>query len=208
MVGGTGMRALGALVVAGLMLGGVTARAEAPEVARSTQDPERLAPFGLLLDAGLPEGAGLSAAFRPTRTVRLHLGATHNGLRLGGRAGITLLPMHGWYTPSFTFEVGHTLAGNANTLARRMADTSQPPLLAMERVGYSYASTHLGFELGQPGSFMVFLRAGVSWIELDVPNVEDLAEPFITSLGETGAKGGRFIYMMPSAKFGLLVYFG
>jgi hypothetical protein len=202
------MRGVGVLVAAELMLGGATARAEAPELAGKTQDPERLAPFGLLLDAGLPEGAGLSAAFRPTKTVRLHLGATHNGLRLGGRAGITLLPKQDGYTPSLTFEVGHTLAGNADKLARRMADTSQPPLLAMERVGYSYASTHLGFELGRPGNFTVFLRAGVSWIELDVPNVEDLAEPFIASLGETGAKGGRFVYMMPSAKFGFLIYFG
>ena len=40
------------------------------------------------------------------------------------------------------------------------------------------------------------------------PTSRILAEPFITSLGETGAKGGRFIYMMPSAKFGLLLYFG
>ncbi|WP_224367765.1 hypothetical protein [Hyalangium versicolor] len=202
------MGAVGALVAAGLLLGAMEARAEAPELKEKTRDPERLAPFGLLLDAGIPEGAGLSAAFRPSRAVRLHLGATHNGIRLGGRAGITLLPMRGWYTPSFTFEVGHTLSGNSDKVARRMADTSQPPLFAMERVGYSYASTHLGFEVGAPGNFTVFLRAGVSWVELDVPNVEDLAEPFIASLGETGAKGGRFFYMMPSAKFGLIVYFG
>ncbi|WP_224247107.1 hypothetical protein [Hyalangium gracile] len=202
------MRAMSALVAAGLMLGGMTARAEAPQVKRSTNDPERLAPFGLLLDAGIPDGPGLSAAFRPTRRVRLHLGATHNGIRLGGRAGITLLPKRGWYTPSFTFEVGHTLTVSSDTVARRMADISQPPLFSMERVGYSYASTHLGFEVGKPGDVMFFLRAGVSWVELHVPNVEDLAEPFIRSLGESGAQGGRFIYMMPSAKFGLVLYFG
>jgi hypothetical protein len=202
------MRAVSALAIAGLMLGGATARAEAPEVKSTTRDPERLAPFGLLLDAGIPDGAGLSAAFRPAKKVRLHLGATHNGLRLGGRAGITWLPKPGGFTPSFTFEVGHTLTGDTARLARRMADTSMPPINSMERVGYSYASTHVGFELGDPSGFMFFLRAGVSWIELDVPNVESLGEPFIQSLGESGAQGGRFVYMMPSAKLGLVLYFG
>jgi hypothetical protein len=202
------MRAVSALVIAGLMLGGPMARAGAPEVKSTTRDPERLAPFGLLLDAGIPDGAGLSAAFRPSRAVRLHLGATHNGLRLGGRAGITWLPKHSGSTPSVTFEVGRTLTGDTARLARRMADSSLPPIHSMERVGYSYASTHLGFELGDPSGFMFFLRAGVSWIELEVPNVEALGDPFIQSLGESGARGGRFLYLMPSAKLGLVLYFG
>jgi len=202
------MRAVGALVAAGLMLGGPAAWAAAPEVKSQKQDPERMAPFGLLLDAGIPDGAGLSAAFRPTKAVRLHLGATHNGLRLGGRAGITLLPKPGGYTPSVTFEVGHALAGDVARLARRMADTTLPPLQSMERVGYSYASTHLGFEFGDPSGFMFFVRAGVSWVELEVPNVEALGDPFIGHLGESGAQGGRFLYMMPSAKLGLILYFG
>lgn len=202
------MRAVSSLAIAGLMLGAVTARAEAPEVKSKTRDPEWLAPFGLLLDAGIPDGAGLSAAFRPARPVRLHLGATHNGLRLGGRAGITLLPRPGGFTPSFTFEVGHTLTVDTARLARRMADSSLPPIHSMECVGYSYASTHVGFELGEPGGFMFFLRAGVSWVDLEVPNVESLGEPFIQSLGESSARGGEFLYMMPSAKLGLIIYFG
>ncbi|MBN1204167.1 MAG: hypothetical protein JXB05_04500 [Myxococcaceae bacterium] len=190
------------------MLAASTARAEAPEVQRRSQDPERLAPFGLLLDAGIPGGPGLSAAFRPSRAVRLHIGATHNGVRLGARAGITLLPKRGWYTPSVSFELGHTLSGDADKLARRMADSSQPPLHSMERVGYSYASTHLGFEFGAPGSLMISLRVGVSWLQLEVPNVEALGEPFIGRLGEVGAEGGRFLYRVPSAKLGLILYFG
>lgn len=202
------MSSVSALLVAGLMLGGPAVWAAAPEVQSQKQDPEKLAPFGLLLDAGVPDGAGLSAAFRPHQAVRLHVGATHNGLRLGGRAGITLLPKPGTYTPSVTFELGHALAGDVDRLARRMADTSLPPLQSMERVGYSYASTHLGFEFGDPSGFMFFVRAGVSWVELDVPNVESLDESFRARLGESGAQGGRFLYMMPSAKLGLVLYFG
>jgi hypothetical protein len=41
-----------------------------------------------------------------------------------------------------------------------------------------------------------------------VPNVEALDEAFRARLGESGAQGGRFLYTMPSAKFGLIFYFG
>ena len=202
------MRGLGALLVAGLMLGGTAARGQVSEVSRRTQDPERLAPFGLLLDAGVPGGAGLMGAFRPSRHVRLHVGATHNGIRLGGRAGLTLLPWSGRYTPSVSFEVGHTFTGDVNKLARRMADTSLPPTPAMERVGFSYASAHLGFEFGQPRDVMFFVRGGVSTVQLAVPDVRGLAVPYLERLGIEAARGGRFHSMMPSAKLGMIIYFG
>ena len=186
----------------GTVLGGLSAHAEEPDSSTKTRATERLAPFGLMLDAGIPDGTGLSAAFRTSRSVRLDVGATYNGIRLGARAGITLLPMQGGYTPSVTFEVGHALTGDSQTLARRMADLSQPPLFAMDRVGFTYASSHLGFEVGVPGRYSFFMRGGLSFIELDVPNVEDLGEPFVDSLGKMGAKGGRFVYTMPSASSG------
>jgi hypothetical protein len=78
----------------------------------------------------------------------------------------------------------------------------------MERVGFSYASTHLGFEFGEPQRFMLFVRGGVSWVQVAVPDVRGLAVPFLERLGTEGARGGRFHYMMPSAKLGMVVYFG
>lgn len=202
------MKGLCALLASGLLLLGPAAWAQSNELKRRTQDPERLAPFGLLLDAGLPEGTGLSAVLRPSRYMRLHLGGTHNGLRLGGRAGVTLLPWRSGYSPSVTLEVGHAFAGDANKLARRLADRTQPPCATLERVGYTYASTHLGFELGEPRRYVFFVRGGMNWVQLNVPNVEALGDPFITKLGASGAEGGRFLFGMPSAKLGLIVYFG
>jgi hypothetical protein len=190
------------------MLVGTTAHGQVGQVSRRTQDPERLAPFGLLLDAGVPGGAGLMGAFRPSRRVRLHVGATHNGLRLGGRAGLTLLPREGRYTPSASFEVGHTFMGDMNKLARRMADTTLPPTPSMERVGYSYASTHLGFEFGEPQRIMFFVRGGVSLVQVVLPDVRGLTGLLLERLGAEGTQGGRFHYMMPSAKLGMIVYFG
>jgi hypothetical protein len=140
--------------------------------------------------------------------VRLHVGATHNGLRLGGRAGLTLLPLSGGYTPSVSFEVGHTFSGDVNKLAQRMADPSLPPTPSMERVGYSYASSHLGFEFGEPQRVMFFVRGGVSLVQIVVPDVRGLAEPLLERLGTEGAQGGRFHSVIPSAKLGMIVYFG
>ncbi len=202
------MRWMGALLVAGLMLGGTAAAGPVSEVSRKTQDPERLAPFGLLLDAGVPGGAGLMGVYRPSRHVRLHVGATHNGIRLGGRAGLTLLPFTSRYTPSASFEVGHTFMGDVNRLARRMADTSLPPTPTMERVGFSYASAHVGFEFGEPRRVTFFVRGGVSRVQLAVPDVRGLKVPFLERIGSEGARGGRFHFTMPSAKLGMILYFG
>jgi hypothetical protein len=202
------MRWVGALLVAGLMLGGTAARGQVSEVSRRTQDPERLAPFGLLLEAGVPGGAGRIGAIQPSRHVRLHMGATHNGIRMGGRAGLTLLPWSGGYTPCASFEVGHTFMGDATKLARRMADTSLPPTPAMERVGFSYASAHLGFEFGEPRDVMFFVRGGVTVVQVAVPDVSGLAVPFLEQLGIEGARGGRFHSILPSAKLGMIIYFG
>ncbi|SEL72354.1 hypothetical protein SAMN05444354_1081 [Stigmatella aurantiaca] len=178
------------------------------EVRLRMQDPERLAPFGLLLDANLPEKIGWSAVFRPSPHLRLQMGGAHNGLRLGGRVAVTLRPLPAGASPSLSFELGHAFAGSAHALTRRLSDSSQMPGPTMDRVGYSYASVHLGFEAGAPGRYMFFVRGGMSWVQLDVPNLETLGEPFLANLGSLEAQGGRFLYARPSAKLGLIVYFG
>ncbi|MDC0710127.1 hypothetical protein POL68_16745 [Stigmatella sp. ncwal1] len=209
------MRGMCALLAMGLLLLAPRAHslesrthAFGNELRRRIQDPERLAPFGLLLDANLPEKLGWSAVFWPSRYMRLQLGGAHNGLRLGGRLAVTLLPLRTRHSPSLTFEAGHAFSGNAHALTRRLSDSSQIPGPTMDRVGYSYASAHLGFELGAPGRYTFFVRGGMSWVQLDVPNLESLGEPFLAKLSTLEAQGGRFLYARPSAKLGLIVYFG
>ncbi|EAU62970.1 hypothetical protein STIAU_8189 [Stigmatella aurantiaca DW4/3-1] len=209
------MRGLCALLAMGLGLlspraHSLESRAQAfgSELRRRIQDPERLAPFGLLLDANLPETLGWSAVFWPSQYMRLQLGGAHNGLRLGGRLAVTLLPLRTGYSPSVTFEAGHAFSGNAHALTRRLLDSSQIPGPAMDRVGYSYASVHLGFELGEPRRYTFFVRGGMSWVQLDVPNLESLGDLFLAKLSALEAQGGRFLYATPSAKLGLILYFG
>ncbi|MFY2562353.1 hypothetical protein ACN469_32465 [Corallococcus terminator] len=175
---------------------------------RTAQDPERLAPFGLMLDAGVTEGAGLSVSFSPTRVVRLHLGATHNGVRAGARAGLTLLPMRGMLTPAFSLDVGHAQPANVQGLERRLADLSLPPLPSMERVGYTYASALVGLELRTPGRLTFFLRGGLSFMELYGPSMKDLDESLRGSVGPGEERSWMLRTVRPTAKLGFLLSFG
>jgi len=180
----------------------------AAELRRRTQDPERLAPFGLMLDAGVPEGAGLSVSFRPRREVRLHLGGTHNGIRAGARAGLTLLPTRGWLKPALTLELGHAQPADARCLERRLADRTLLPSPSFERVGYSYASALVGFEVDMPGRFTFFVRSGLSFLELYGPGMEGLDEPFLGLLAPEEARPWRVRSLRPTAKLGILLSFG
>jgi hypothetical protein len=212
------MGAVSALTALGLLLTAQVAIATevkppavstpAAEFRQRTQDPERLAPFGLMLDAGMPEGAGLSVSFRPRREVRLHLGGTHNGIRAGARAGLTLLPMRGWLQPALTLELGHAQPADERSLERRMADRTLLPSPSFERVGYNYASALLGFEVDTPGRLTFFIRGGLSFIELYGPGIDELDDPFRGALAPEESKPWRVRSVRPTAKLGILLSFG
>ncbi|NOK14709.1 hypothetical protein [Corallococcus exercitus] len=183
-------------------------QAQQGEGRRRMNDPERLAPFGLMLDAGMPEGAGLSGVLRPSPYLRLHFGGAHNGLRGALRAGVTLLPLRGKLSPSFSWEFGHAQAASTKTLNRRLADSTQLPTSSMERVGYSYVSTHLGLEFNATRRLSFFVRGGASFMEMDVPSLQKLDEPFRDSLSPVETKSWMMRTLQPSAKLGFAFFFG
>ncbi|RKG65336.1 hypothetical protein D7W79_37980 [Corallococcus exercitus] len=183
-------------------------QAQQGEGRRRMNDPERLAPFGLMLDAGMPEGAGLSGVLRPSPYLRLHFGGAHNGLRGALRAGVTLLPLRGKLSPSFSWEFGHAQAASTKTLNRRLADSTQLPASSMERVGYSYVSTHLGLEFNATRRLSFFVRGGASFMEMDVPSLQKLDEPFRDSLSPVETKSWMMRTLQPSAKLGFMFFFG
>jgi hypothetical protein len=204
------MGAVSIVTAAVLVLAANTAIAQSQEirVRARTNDPERLAPFGLMLDAGMPEGAGLSAVFRPSAHLRLHLGAAHNGLRGAARAGLTLLPMKGRWSPSLSLELGHAQAASTESLNRRLADRTQLPTSSMERVGYSYASTHLGLEFNATRRISFFVRGGMSLMQMNVPSLQNLDEPFRDALTPVETHSWKIRKLQPSAKLGLTFFFG
>ncbi|NOK23074.1 hypothetical protein [Corallococcus carmarthensis] len=181
---------------------------QSSEGRRRISDPERLAPFGLMLDAGMPEGAGLSGVFRPSPHLRLHIGGAHNGLRGALRAGLTLLPLKGKVSPSFSWEFGHAQAASTKTMNRRLADSTQLPTSSMERVGYSYFSTHLGLEFNATRRLSFFVRGGMSLMEMDVPSLQKLDEPFRDSLSPMETKSWMMRTVQPSGKLGFTFFFG
>ncbi len=202
------MRVWAVLLGVGMVLALGEARAQAARVERRVADPERLAPFGLMLDAGVTEGTGLSVAVQPTRAVRLHLGATHNGIRVGGRVGVTLMPLRQRVSPTLSFEFGHALPGDMDALIRRLTDRTQPPAPALEHVGYTYGSAHLGVEFEVTPRCTFFLRGGASVMQLDAPNLEALDEPFRHQLSPRELRGGSCYGLRPSLKLGLVAWFG
>ncbi|MBU8895248.1 hypothetical protein DRW03_06745 [Corallococcus sp. H22C18031201] len=190
-----------------MVLAGQGVQAQNREPGRSPQDPERLSPFGLMLDAGMPGGAGFSVAFRPSPHLQLHLGAAHNGLRGAARAGLTLLPLRGNVSPSLTLEAGHAQPADAQALSRRLEDRTQPPSSSMEGVGYTYASALVGFELHASRRLTFFVRGGVSCVQLQARGLAGLDEPFRHAVSPAEEKPWGLFELRPSAKLGFALFF-
>jgi len=165
--------------------------------------PPRARRFGLLFDAGLPEGASLALAFRPVPAIRLWAGPTWNYVAWGVGGGAALIPWHWAVSPSLSVEAGHFFSANLSRfLSGSGAPTEVLPLL--RAVGYEYASVHLGVELGSQRGFAFSTQAGLSWIR-------------VTAHGSsrTTQSGGSDVYFedprvtaaVPSVKVGFHYFF-
>jgi hypothetical protein len=202
---------LPALAAAAVVSWALPARAQVAESVST--DAARVAPkplplLGVMVDAGLPDGANASLVLRPFSWLRAHGGGGTNAIGTGVRVGATLLPFGAG--PSATIEAGHYFDGNANGLAQRFAgSTFSSPLL--ERVGYDYANAHLGLDLGKR-RVTFYIHAGMSYIRADVHNVESVVSTNATMNGGNGstevsiARDPIVRAWFPSAKLGLIVY--
>ena len=103
--------------------------------------------------------------------LRVHAGVGHNGIAPGARAGITLLALPSWISPSLTFEVGHYTRGDAQPLVDRLLGT-QPVLPVLRDVGYTWGNAHAGIELGRR-RVSFHLHAGLSFLHGRLRNVSD-----------------------------------
>jgi hypothetical protein len=170
--------------------------------------PKPLPILGLMVDAGLPDGANASLVVRPFSWLRAHGGGGYNMISKGVRVGATLLPFGAG--PSATLEVGHYFDGDANGLAQRLAGSSfASPLL--ERVGYDYANAHLGLDFGSRRATF-YIHGGMSYIRADVHNVDSVVASTASMNGGTGSteisitKDPTVRAWFPSVKLGLIVY--
>ena len=160
--------------------------------------------LGVMVDVGLPDGAGASLLYRPLPGLRLAVGGMTNAVSAGLRAGLTLEPLRTFVRPSLTLEGGHYFEGNANAVARRVSGDPSFDSQLLERFSYDFANAHLGLEIGAARRLSFFLHAGVSRVWLDVANVSETlqratqtgwsAQPVHVQLNSVSAKLGFILF--------------
>jgi len=158
-------------------------RSPSPEVPRHRT-------FGMAMDVGVPDGAGLALVVRPRFDwLRFTAAFTHNGMAPGARIGMTLDPAAFPLGPTLTVEGGHSFAGTI------------PGMQGSPSIGYDYANIHLGLEVGNRATFRFFLRGGASWLAVNAAHVQGAAGG--SGIGDPSFTG----WLAPTGKLGFAAYF-
>jgi hypothetical protein len=204
--------ALRLCLVTVLLSGARTALADGRSAGEVQQAPleehvsKPLAALGLAIDGGIPDGATVSAIYRPFSWVRGELGMGYNMISKGARAGLTLLPFGAG--PSATLEAGHFFEGDANGFARSIAGAGFKDSAMLQRVGYDFANAHLGLDFGTR-RVVFFIHGGMSYIRAQVHNVnEQLSSSMSSTSGTTVSfnQDPTVRVVAPSAKLGFIFY--
>jgi hypothetical protein len=134
---------------------------------------------GLMMDAGIPDGAIGSLVVRPWQWFRVYGGGGSNSVSKGWRGGLSLLPFGAG--PSVSLEYGHYNDGDANGMVRRLVggQFGSSPLLS--QVGYDYANAHAGLDFGGKRAIF-FVHGGVSMVWAQIHNVNSALQ---SSTGST-----------------------
>lgn len=178
----------------------------APTVSAGSAPAPGFTRFGLSLDAGVPDGVGVSAVLRPVRWLRLHGGVTSNTLSFGLRAGASWVPLSTLVSPSLNVDVGHYFDAKYNKLVDRLGSNPLKTDAPIDDVGYDYASASVGVEVGSPNRFAAFLRLGLSYSTLQVDNAEGLLQD-VTDDPELTSTPLSLRFTSPAVKLGFLLYF-
>jgi prepilin-type processing-associated H-X9-DG protein len=155
--------------------------------------------LGLSLDAGLPDGAGLSVMVMPLSWLRLHVGGLFNGLSGGVRVGVVLTVSPNVFRavrPLLALDAGYMFAGSAKLFTN---DTILTSLFG--NISYLFADGHVGVELGSK-NFAFVLRGGLSYIDVSFGSPTlSLAQAQLT------ANGLRARGFIPSLRLGFQACF-
>jgi hypothetical protein len=185
-------------------LAALSAAVAAATTAGSALASPRLPRIGLMTDVGVPDGATLSLVYRPVAPLRVSLGASHNLVGPGVRAGITFAPVPWWISPTLSVSAGHFAERDANGVARMVTGDPTYSSPSLERFGYDYAEAHVGLALGRRHATF-YVDGGVSRI---AGNVHDLAAAAsgdaMASVSYT--EDPRVTVTTLSARVGLVVY--
>jgi hypothetical protein len=186
------------------------------QAAAPAAPPPRSLPWiGVMADAGIPDGVQASLVLRPLKILRASVGGGYNMISPGVRVGLTLLPFG--RGPSGTLEAGHYFEGNANGAAAKIfgpgvEGSAFGPTL--QRVGYDFVNAHVGLDFGWKRATF-FIHGGMSYVQSHAYNLDQIvqSQPSINGTNAQGLQisvpqGATVKYIGPSAKIGLIVYFG
>jgi len=184
----------------------LAASAEEPQTVEAALDARRAESWpriGLMVDAGVPDGAIGSLVVRPWQWIRAYAGGGSNSVSRGWRGGLSLVPFGAG--PSVSVEYGHYNDGDANGLVRRLVsgDFAGSPLL--ERIGYDYVNAHAGLDFGGK-NVIFFVHGGISKVWANVHNLNQA----IKSSGSTTVEVSsdpKVTVVGSSLKVGLIVFF-
>lgn len=194
-----------------LSLGSVTSDAPvqsgAPVPAVASSGDTSHTRWGLMLDGGLPDFVGASVLYRPLPWLRLNGGLATNTAGVAVRAGVGVA-FYFPITPSLNLDVGHYFPADYRPLAQRlgMSTSDETVALALQDIGYDFASATVGLELGSPRHFSFFVRAGISYWSFNVGQSEAILRAALQDQGLT-ADPIQLRFTSPSAKVGFLIYF-
>jgi hypothetical protein len=174
----------------------------APAAPERGDGPRR---WGLAVDAGFPEGAAVSAVFRPVSQLRLWAGPTWNVVAYGLQGGVTFVPWHLGVSPTFSVEGGRYFSPDASFIARRADEIPDELEPLLEDVKYDYAAAHVGVEIGTRDGFAFSLRAGLAYVSLRARGQVTAATDGGT--GTVTFSDPHIRGTVPSVKLGLQLWF-
>lgn len=119
---------------------------------------------GLMGDVGVPDGLVGGVAVQAHDHIDLHLGVGHNSNSFGGRAGAAWLPLRAVVSPLAALELGGFLPADTDEWLQDSAKSAGLDDKTLRRVGYWYASLHLGARIGA-GAAAFTLQGGLSFID-------------------------------------------
>lgn len=160
---------------------------------------------GVMTDVGVPDGATVSLVYRPVSPVRVSLGASHNLVGPGVRAGITLVPVRAWVSPTLSLSAGHFAERDANPVARMVTGDSTYSSPALERFGYDYADAHVGLAFGRRHATF-YVDGGVSRVVGNVRNLAAITEPTDDMASVSYTEDPAVTINTLSARVGLVIY--
>lgn len=170
------------------------------EVKAPVLEEDELSQFGLMLDAGLPDGVNLAAVYRPWYWLRAHAGMGYNMIAPGFRGGVSLIAFDYWVTPTLVLEAGQYLEGDASKWVGQLTSGGGESAI-LQRISYRYAHAHLGLEFGSD-NFTFYIHGGPVLLDTTLRTKDQSFGDQLAFKDDTNIS----VKLPLSAKLGFIVY--